>query len=56
MNSRLKDNLLGLLLKLDIKKVFDHVNWNDLLSNMSNMGFKQRWISWTGGVFPQLAS
>ena len=43
---RLKDNLSGLLLKLDIEKAYDHVNWDCLLFVMSNMGFRQRWISW----------
>ncbi|RVW91841.1 hypothetical protein CK203_030130 [Vitis vinifera] len=46
VDSRLKDNLSGLLLKLDIEKVFDHVNWECLLSIMSMMGFGQRWINW----------
>ena len=46
VNSRLKDSLSGLLLKLDIKKAFDHVNRDCLLSVMSKMGFRQRWINW----------
>ena len=46
VNSKLKDNLSGLLLKLDIEKAFDHVNWDCLLSVISKMGFGQRWINW----------
>nr|CAN68385.1 hypothetical protein VITISV_018352 [Vitis vinifera] len=46
MDSRLKVNIPGLLLKLDIEKVFDHVNWDYLLSIMTKMGFGERWISW----------
>ena len=45
MDSRLKVNIPGLLLKLDIEKVFDHVNWDYLLSIMTKMGFGERWIS-----------
>ena len=46
MDSRLKANVLGLLLKLDIEKAFNHVNWDCLFAVMSNMGFGERWISW----------
>ena len=46
LDSRLKDNTLGLLLKMDIEKAFDHVNWNFLVEVMSKMGFGHRWINW----------
>ncbi|RVW95582.1 hypothetical protein CK203_039073 [Vitis vinifera] len=38
IDSRLKVNIPGLLLKLDIEKAFDHVNWDCLISVMSKMG------------------
>ena len=46
LDSRLKDNTPGLLLKMDIEKVFDHVNWDFLMDVMSKMGFGHRWINW----------
>ena len=46
VDSRLKVNIPGFLLKLDIEKVFDHVNWDYLLSIMTKMGFGERWISY----------
>ena len=42
----MKDNLPSLLLKMDIERAFDHVNWDYLLLVMSKMGFGQRWIDW----------
>ena len=46
VDSRLKSNIPGFLLKMDIEKVYDHVNWDFLLSIMSKMGFGEKWISW----------
>ena len=46
LNSRLKDNKSGLLLKMDIENAFDHVNWDFLMEVMSKMGFGHRWINW----------
>ena len=46
LDSRLKDNIPSLLLKMDIEKDFDHVNWNFLVEVMSKMGFGHRWINW----------
>ncbi|RVX02541.1 putative ribonuclease H protein [Vitis vinifera] len=46
LDSRLKDNTSGLLLKMDIEKAFDHVNWDFLMDVMSKMGFGHRWINW----------
>ncbi|XP_010660473.1 uncharacterized protein LOC104881594 [Vitis vinifera] len=46
LDSRLKDNKSGLLLKMDIEKAFDHVNWDFLMEVMFKMGFGHRWINW----------
>ena len=46
LDSRLKDNTSSLLLKMDIEKAFDHVNWDFLMDVMSKMGFGHRWINW----------
>ena len=46
LDSRLKENTSGLLLKIDIEKAFDHVNWDFLMDVMSKMGFGHRWINW----------
>ncbi|CAN0857148.1 Putative ribonuclease H protein At1g65750 [Linum grandiflorum] len=36
----------GLVIKLDIEKAFDHVNWNCLLQILGKMGFSEGWIRW----------
>ena len=36
----------SVLLKLDIAKAFDTVNWQFLLSLLSGLGFSKRWINW----------
>ena len=46
LDSRLKDNTPGLLLKMDIEKAFDHVNWDFFVDVMTKMGFGHRWINW----------
>ena len=45
LDSRLKDNKSGFLLKMDIEKAFDHVKWDFLMEVMSKMGFGHRWIN-----------
>ena len=48
MDSRLKSNEGGVLFKLDIEKVYDHVNWKLLFAVLRKMGFGERWIKWVG--------
>ena len=42
--ARLKSNQRGMLCKLDIEKVYDHVSWKFLLAVIKKMGFGERWI------------
>ena len=42
----LKSNESGLLCKLDIEKVYDHVIWDFLLVVLKKMGFGEKWILW----------
>ena len=38
----LKRNESGMLCKLDLEKVYDHVNWNFLMLVMQRMGFGEK--------------
>lgn len=40
----------SILLKLDITKVFDSIQWLFLLEVLRKMGFGPRWISWICGL------
>ena len=46
VDSRLKDNVGGVLCKLDIEKAYDHVRWSFLLAVFKKIGFGERWIKW----------
>ncbi|KAL6322576.1 hypothetical protein AAG906_009887 [Vitis piasezkii] len=46
VDSRLKDNVGGVLCKLDIEKAYDHISWSFLLAVLKKMGFGERWIKW----------
>ena len=45
LDSRLKRQTPGLVCKLDIKKAYDHVNWDTLFYLLEMMGFGGRWRS-----------
>ena len=42
LDSRLKSSNLGVIIKLDIEKAYDHVNWNALFYLMEWMGFGEK--------------
>ena len=46
IDSRLRSRIRGIVCKLDIEKVYDHVNWSFLLKVMGKMSFDQKWIEW----------
>ena len=46
IDSKIKEDLRGVLCKLDIKKAYDHVNWNFVLAVTEKMGFGSKWMGW----------
>ncbi|CAN0853710.1 Transposon TX1 uncharacterized 149 kDa protein [Linum grandiflorum] len=46
IDSRIKSGKPGLVIKLDIEKAYDHVNWECLFRVLTKMGFQEKWISW----------
>lgn len=41
-----KTKVKGLVLQIDMEKVYDNVNWNFLLSILQKMGFGDKWCKW----------
>ena len=44
-DSRTKSKIAGVICKLDIEKVYDNVNWEELLKLLMKMGFGEKWHS-----------
>jgi hypothetical protein len=46
LDTRLKEDLPGVMCKLDVEKAYDHVNWNFLLYLLEICGFSLKWQRW----------
>ena len=48
IENRLQSGIPGLLLKLDLKKAYNHVNWEFLLHLLQKCGFGEKLRDWIG--------
>ena len=46
IDSRLKSGVPGVLCKLDVEKVYDHVSWDFLMYMLQRCGFSEKWRKW----------
>ena len=46
IGSRLKSKVPGVLCKLDVEKVYDHVSWDFLMYMLQRCGFSKKWRKW----------
>lgn len=46
VDSRMEGDEPGIMCKLDIEKVYDHVNWKFILNLLKQMGFGEKRIGW----------
>ena len=46
VDSRVKSQVLGIIHKLDVEKVYDHVNWEAFLDLLNRVGFGVKWCKW----------
>ena len=42
----MKSGILGVIVKLDIEKAYNHVDWDALFYLMEMMGFREKWGRW----------